>query len=68
MGLFSTVLPVYAMNAGIARLGASRASLIGLLGPVITFGLGFFLLDERLTLVQFLGMALVILGVSRARG
>ena len=67
MALFSTVLPVYAMNIGIARLGADRASIVGMLGPVLTFGLGFFLLGERLTLVQFFGMILVILGVSRVK-
>jgi drug/metabolite transporter (DMT)-like permease len=67
MGLFSTVLPVYAMNAGIARLGAGRAALVGMLGPVLTFVFGFFLLGERLTPVQFFGMMLVIFGVSRAR-
>jgi drug/metabolite transporter (DMT)-like permease len=67
MALFSTVLPVYAMNIGIARLGAGRASIIGMLGPVLTFGFGFFLLGERLTPVQFFGMALVILGVSRVK-
>jgi drug/metabolite transporter (DMT)-like permease len=68
MGLFSPVLPVYAMNSGIARLGASRAALIGMLGPAMTFTMSYFLLDERLTLIQLAGMFLVILGVSRASG
>jgi drug/metabolite transporter (DMT)-like permease len=67
MGLVSTVMPVYAMNFGIARLGASRAALVGLLGPVITFILCFFILDERLTLIQFAGMILVIFGISRMK-
>ena len=67
MGLFSTVLPVYAMNAGLARLGAGRAAAVGLLGPVMTFGLGYFILDERLTPLQLAGMVLVILGVSRVK-
>jgi len=67
MALFSTVIPVYAMNAGIALIGAGRAAIIGMLGPVMTFGLGFFILDERLTLLQLAGMVLVILGVSRVK-
>ena len=68
MGLLSTVMPIYAMTAGIALIGANRAVLIGLLGPVLTFALGYFLLDERLTPLQFSGMALIIAGVWRARG
>jgi len=65
MGAFSTVFAVYAMTAGIARIGASRAALISMIGPVLTFLLGAVLLDERLTVLQIAGMFVIILGVSR---
>ncbi len=65
MGAFATVLPIYAMAAGIARIGASKTALISMIGPVLTLLMGYFLLDERISFLQLAGMALVIAGVSR---
>lgn len=65
MGLFSTVLPIYALAAGVARVGASRAALISMMGPVLTLLMGVLLLDEHLTIIQLAGMFLVMAGVSR---
>ncbi len=66
MGFFSTVLPVYLLSAGIARIGASRAAMLSAIGPVITIALGVVFLGEHLTVVQLTGAALVIAGVWMA--
>jgi drug/metabolite transporter (DMT)-like permease len=63
MALLSTVLPAFLMNAGIRRLGSGTASIISSVGPVVTLGLAYFLLDERLSPFQAAGAALVLLGI-----
>jgi drug/metabolite transporter (DMT)-like permease len=63
MAVIATVLPVYLLSAGLARLGASRTALLTTIGPVITIALGVIFLGEELGLVQYLGAALVIVGV-----
>jgi drug/metabolite transporter (DMT)-like permease len=63
MAVFSTVLPTWLMAEALKRIGASRAALVGSLGPVFTIALGFLLLDEPLHPIQFAGVALVLAGV-----
>jgi drug/metabolite transporter (DMT)-like permease len=68
LGTVSTVLPIYAMSAGIALIGASRAALYNMTGPIMTLVLGVLLLGERLGALQVLGAAMIIAGVANARG
>jgi drug/metabolite transporter (DMT)-like permease len=63
MALFSTVLPSLLMSMGIQRIGASRAALIGSLGPVATLALAYAVLGESLEVEQLLGSGLVLAGV-----
>jgi drug/metabolite transporter (DMT)-like permease len=64
MAIFSTVLPVWLMSEGIRRIGSSRTSMIGTIGPILTIGMGYFILDEPVTLVQIAGAMLVLAGVA----
>ncbi|MDB4973172.1 MAG: hypothetical protein JWN48_1513 [Myxococcaceae bacterium] len=61
----STVVPAFLLTAGIKRLGASHASLLGTVGPVSTLLFAYWFLDEPVTLLQVVGSALVLLGVFR---
>ncbi len=63
MAIFATVLPVFAQSAAIRRLGAERCSLISMIGPLLTIGLGGYFLDEQMSLAQMVGAVLVVLGV-----
>ena len=63
MAIFSTVLPAFMLAAAMHRIGASKTSIVGGLGPVVTIGLAAIFLSEPLTLMQLLGAALVIAGV-----
>lgn len=63
MALFSTVLPVFALSTAIRRIGAGRVALIGSIGPVMTIGLSWKLLDEPISYWQWIGTALVVAGV-----
>ena len=63
LATFTTVLPLFIQAEALKRIGAAEFALIGALGPVsvaVTSALG---LDERFTLMQAVGGALVILGV-----
>lgn len=64
MAIFSTVIPVFMQSAAIKHIGAARASMVGMLGPVATIIMGWSILDEGLSVWQLSGAALVILGVS----
>ncbi|MDL2226264.1 DMT family transporter [Deltaproteobacteria bacterium OttesenSCG-928-M10] len=65
MGLLATVLPIYAITYGISLIGASKAAMVSMIGPVLTFIMGMIVLDETLTPVQLAGMFLVMAGVTR---
>jgi drug/metabolite transporter (DMT)-like permease len=64
MGVFSTVLPVFAQSAAIRRIGSGQAALVGMVGPLLTIVLAWLLLGEGLSTAQMIGAALVIAGVA----
>lgn len=63
MAIVSTIIPAFLMAAGIKRVGASTASIISAIGPVMTVGLGYLLLNESLNFMQMVGTVLIIAGV-----
>ncbi|MDR1394661.1 MAG: DMT family transporter [Deltaproteobacteria bacterium] len=67
MALVSTVLPIYALSAGLAKIGAPRAATLSMAGPIATLFMGIYILDEKVAGIQILGMFLMILGVSRIK-
>lgn len=64
LGVISTVVPSFAMLAGIARLGAARASILSTSEPILTVILALLLLpNESMTWLQLLGGVLIIISV-----
>ncbi len=63
MAVFATVVPVFAQSAAIRRIGAGHASLVSMVGPMLTIGFGWWLLDEGISLAQMGGAALVVIGI-----
>ena len=59
----ATVLPVFLTMAAVARIGAGTASQAGMIGPVSTLFLGWWLLGEPITALQLAGTALVLAGI-----
>ena len=55
-----TVLPVYAVNIAIQRIGPARASLAGTIEPVLAMVVSMVLLGEAIVAVQWLGAALIV--------
>lgn len=58
-----TVVPVFATMLGVERIGAGRASMAAMVGPIATIGLAFVFLGEPVSLWQLAGTALVLAGV-----
>ncbi len=63
MAVIATVIPVFAQSAAIRHLGAGRASLYGMIGPMLTIGFGWWLLEEHISLHQMVGAGLVVAGI-----
>ena len=61
--VFSTVLPLYLMAEGVRRVGAAKASLISTIGPPATALMAYELTGEILSISQFAGIGLVVIGV-----
>ena len=59
----STVVPMAALFAGIARVGAPTASIVSTFEPVVTVVLAGLVLGETLSLVEAVGAACVIAAV-----
>lgn len=67
MALFSTVLPIYWVALAIQRMGATQTAAVGNLGPVLTVLASWALLDETISAWQMVGLALVLVGISRLK-
>lgn len=63
MAVFSTVLPVFMLSAGIRMIGSGHTSLIGSVGPVSTIFMAAWFLGEPVSALQMAGSALVLAGV-----
>ena len=59
-----TVIPSYMINEAIVRIGATRTTVIGTVGPVLTILLAVVLLAEPTSVYHFIGVLLAIVGVS----
>jgi drug/metabolite transporter (DMT)-like permease len=62
LSIFSTVIAILCVLAGLKRLGSVRASTISTLEAAATVAVGGIFLHERLTFIQFVGGALILLG------
>lgn len=63
MALISTVIPVFMQSAAIKAIGAGRASMLGMIGPLATIILGWLVLDESISTWQIGGAGFVVIGV-----
>lgn len=63
IGIVCMFFPVLLQAEGLRRVGAVRGAVITTVGPPTTVILAYWLLGERLTLWQVLGMALIVCGI-----
>lgn len=60
MATLGTVLPVFATNIAIQRIGPARASLVSTIEPVLAMVVAMILLGEVIVPLQWLGAALIV--------
>lgn len=64
LGLMGAALTYFLWFRGLARLGHATVSLLALLSPVTAVGIGWFVLDQSLTVSQCLGVLVVLCSVA----
>lgn len=63
MAMVATVAPAYLLSAGIQRVGAGNASIIGSIGPISTIILAYIFLGEHVSGIQLIGTGIVLFGI-----
>lgn len=66
LALLNTVLSVFFFLKGVQYIGATRATLVGTLEPVLTMLLAYLLLRERFSSLELIGAALVFISMFLA--
>lgn len=64
LGLIGAALTYFLWFRGLARLGHATVSLLALLSPVTAVGIGWFALDQILTVAQCFGVLVVLFSVA----
>jgi drug/metabolite transporter (DMT)-like permease len=64
IALFSTVLAIGGLYAGISMIGPSKASIVSTVEPVVTVILAFIIFSERLSAAQLVGACLIIISIA----
>ncbi len=65
IAIFSTVIPTTLIAEGIKRVGSSNGAIVGFIGPISMIFMANFFLNEKISILQLLGTAVVLMGVLR---
>ena len=63
LGVIATAIPAFLISAAIARIGSSKTSIVGSIGPIVTAVFAVLLLGEAFTVYHAVGMVLTLAGV-----
>jgi drug/metabolite transporter (DMT)-like permease len=63
IAVFATVIPSFLISTSIKIISSSNFAIVAGIGPISTIILASFFLNECLTLVQFFGALLVLIGI-----
>jgi drug/metabolite transporter (DMT)-like permease len=66
LGVFGTGIAFFLLYALMDRIGATRASMVTYLVPLVAVALGVFVLSESVSWHHFVGGAVVLLGIMIA--
>ncbi|PIC96219.1 EamA family transporter [Sporosarcina sp. P26b] len=64
LGVFGIVLPIFLFSVGVPKVGAGMSSILSAVELPVAIIASMLLLGERLTLLQFLGIFLVLFGMT----
>ncbi len=63
LALFGTIIPPMLLNAGFPKTGIGLGSIVSSLELPVSVTLAYFILNEEVTLLQWLGIALIIMAI-----
>ncbi|WP_185113002.1 DMT family transporter [Peribacillus simplex] len=63
LGLFGMILPVYLFSISIPKIGLSKSSILSAVELPVAMMVSVILLNEMVTLLQMLGVVIIILGI-----
>lgn len=63
IAIFCTLIPTFMVSAGVKIIGASKAGIVGTVGPIVTIVLSNYLLNEPITWLHIGGAIFVLLGM-----
>lgn len=63
-GVLSAVVAIVFFNKGVAILGAARAGVVNAIVPVVAMALAFLILSEVPTMLEQLGLVLIMTGIG----
>lgn len=63
LGVFGIVLPIFLFSVGVPKVGAGMSSILSAMELPVAIVASMLLLGERLTLLQFVGISLVLFGM-----
>ena len=67
IGLVASFVAIQTLYAGARRIGAAQAALVSTTEPLFIVVLAYLFLDQRLTPIQLVGAALILIGVIVAQ-
>lgn len=62
LGILATALPIQLLLDGLKYISPIKASILSVLEPIVTIVIGLWLLNESISLLQSLGIMIVLLG------
>lgn len=63
LAILSTVLPIYLVYVALRTIDGTKASVLSVFEPIVTIILGIIFLHEKITLVQYIGVLIILIGV-----
>jgi drug/metabolite transporter (DMT)-like permease len=63
LSTISTIVPIFALNVGIQKLGSSRAAVVGSFEPLLTAFLAMVFLGQQMEPIQWLGGLVIVVSI-----
>ncbi len=67
LAIFMTLIPSFLVSSGVKHIGASRAAVVGTVGPLFTIILSNQILGEPIGWMHIVGLAFVLLGMRQLK-
>ena len=63
MAVFATVIPSFLVSISIKLINSSNFAIVAGIGPISTIILAIIFLNETITIIQVIGVVIVIFGI-----